>query len=92
MSENTAVVTKKEPGMASLVIVLFAISAITALVLGLVNMVTAPQIAINTQKKTDEEKLRKRNTNSSLNSAHQYGTTFDVSWVRYTKIDENTNI
>ena len=34
MSENTAVVTKKEPGMASLVIVLFAISAITALVLG----------------------------------------------------------
>ena len=56
MSENTAVVTKKEPGMASLVIVLFAISAITALVLGLVNMVTAPQIAINTQKKTDEAK------------------------------------
>ena len=58
MSENTAVVTKKEPGMASLVIVLFAISAITALVLGLVNMVTAPQIAINTQKKTDEAKAR----------------------------------
>ena len=56
MSENTAVVTKKEPGMASLVIVLFAISAFTALVLGLVNMVTAPQIAINTQKKTDEAK------------------------------------
>ena len=60
MSENTAVVTKKEPGMASLVIVLFAISAITALVLGLVNMVTAPQIAINTQKKTDEANVKVR--------------------------------
>lgn len=36
----------------------------------------------------DVKKLRKRNSNSSVNSAHQYGTTFDVSWVRYTKIDE----
>lgn len=36
----------------------------------------------------DVSKLRKRNINSSANSAHQYGTTFDVSWVRYTKIDE----
>lgn len=36
----------------------------------------------------DVSKLRKRNGNSSANSAHQYGTTFDVSWVRYTKIKE----
>lgn len=36
----------------------------------------------------DVSKLRKRNLNSSANSAHQYGTTFDVSWVRYTKIKE----
>lgn len=36
----------------------------------------------------DVKKLKKRNSNSSVNSAHQYGTTFDVSWVRYTKIDE----
>jgi len=36
----------------------------------------------------DVSKLRKRNINSSANSAHQYGTTFDVSWVRYTKIKE----
>lgn len=36
----------------------------------------------------DVSKLRKRNVNSSANSAHQYGTTFDVSWVRYTKIKE----
>ncbi len=36
----------------------------------------------------DVKKLRKRNYNSSLNSAHQYGTTFDVSWARYVKVDE----
>ena len=54
MSETAAVTKKKEPGMAQLVIVLFAISAITALLLGLVNMITAPQIAINNQKKTDD--------------------------------------
>ena len=36
----------------------------------------------------DVTKLRKRNVNSSANPAHQYGTTFDVSWVRYTKIKE----
>ena len=54
MSETAAVTQKKEPGMAQLVIVLFAISAITALLLGLVNMITAPQIAINNQKKTDD--------------------------------------
>ncbi|WP_085537754.1 DUF5715 family protein [Massilibacteroides vaginae] len=36
----------------------------------------------------DVSKLRKRNGNSSANSAHQYGTTFDISWVRYTKIKE----
>lgn len=36
-----------------------------------------------TRTVADVKKLRKRNTNSSRNSAHQYGTTFDVSWVRY---------
>lgn len=51
MSETA--VRKKEPGMAQLVIVLFAISAITALLLGLVNMVTAPAIADNNLKKTN---------------------------------------
>ena len=38
---------KKEPGMAQLVLVLFALSAITALLLGLTNVVTAPAIAAN---------------------------------------------
>lgn len=47
---------KKEPGMAQLVIVLFAISAITALLLGLMNMITAPAIAANNEKKTNEAK------------------------------------
>ena len=54
MSETVTAVKKKEPGMAQLVIVLFAISAITALLLGLVNMVTAPAIAANNLKKTNE--------------------------------------
>ena len=40
----------------------------------------------------DVKKLRKRNSNSSKNSAHQYGTTFDVSWVRYAKVDEKDTL
>ena len=39
--------TKKEPGMAQLVIVLLVISAVVALLLGIVNMITAPAIAAN---------------------------------------------
>ncbi len=35
----------------------------------------------------DIRDLRTKNINSSENSAHLYGTTFDISWVRYTKID-----
>lgn len=41
---------KKEPGMASLVIVLALICLVVAALLGLVNQVTAPAIAANTQK------------------------------------------
>lgn len=51
MSET--VVKKKEPGMMQLVLVLFSISAITALLLGLANMVTAPAIAANEKAKKD---------------------------------------
>ena len=40
----------------------------------------------------DVKKLKKRNTNSSVNSTHQYGTTFDISWVRYTKVDESDTL
>lgn len=40
----------------------------------------------------DVKNLRKRNTNSSENSAHRYGTTFDVSWARYIKVDESDTL
>lgn len=40
----------------------------------------------------DVKKLKRRNSNSSANSAHRYGTTFDVSWVRYTKVDEKDTL
>ncbi len=52
MSE--AVTKKKEAGMATLVIVLFAICAVTALLLGLTNEVTKPYIAANNEKTTQE--------------------------------------
>lgn len=35
--------------------------------------------------KNDVKKLRKGNTNASLNSAHFYGTTFDISYNRFSK-------
>lgn len=38
--------------------------------------------------KDDVTKLRKRNGNASENSAHFYGTTFDVSWKRFKKIED----
>lgn len=41
----------------------------------------------------DVKKLSRRNGNASDNSVHRYGTTFDISWVRYEKIntlDERT--
>ncbi len=31
--------------------------------------------------------LRRRNSNASDSSAHQYGTTFDISYVKYTPVD-----
>lgn len=40
----------------------------------------------------DVKKLKKRNLNASANSTHQYGTTFDISWARYTKIDEKDTL
>ena len=40
----------------------------------------------------DVKKFGKRNLNASRNSAHRYGTTFDVSWARYTKVDESDTL
>ena len=36
----------------------------------------------------DVAALRKRNTNASENSTHRYGTTFDLSYWRYVKVEE----
>lgn len=37
--------------------------------------------------KNDVKRLRRRNGNASLNSAHFYGTTFDISYRRFKKIE-----
>lgn len=36
----------------------------------------------------DVKRLRRRNGNASENSAHFYGTTFDVSWKRFQKVED----
>lgn len=38
--------------------------------------------------KDDVKRLRRQNGNASLNSAHFYGTTFDVSWKRFRKVED----
>lgn len=38
--------------------------------------------------KDDAKRLRKSNSNSSLNSCHFYGTTFDISWKRFVKVED----
>lgn len=53
MSES-AVITKKEPGMGQLALILFAISAVCALLLGLVNMITVGPIKQAQQEKTNK--------------------------------------
>lgn len=36
----------------------------------------------------DVKRLRKRNINASDNSAHAHGTTFDVSWKRFSRVED----
>lgn len=36
----------------------------------------------------DVHRLRRRNVNASENSAHFYGTTFDISWKRFQKVED----
>lgn len=45
-----------------------------------------------TRTREDIRHLRKRNVNSTENSAHMYGTTFDISWSRYVKCDEKDTL
>lgn len=40
-----------------------------------------------TRTNDDIRSLTKRNINASDNSAHRYGTTFDISWKRFDKVD-----
>lgn len=48
------------------------------------------QIVITSVLRTEDDvkRLRRRNINASKNSAHFYGTTFDVSWKRFKKIED----
>ncbi|MEG1544723.1 MAG: DUF5715 family protein [Tannerellaceae bacterium] len=39
--------------------------------------------------KEDVKRLRRRNGNASENSAHFFGTTFDVSWKRFAKVEDS---
>lgn len=39
------------------------------------------------RSKEDIDKLHKKNTNSSVNSAHLYGTTFDIAYWRFEQVD-----
>lgn len=36
----------------------------------------------------DVKRLRKKNSNASMNSCHFYGTTFDLSWKRFEKVED----
>lgn len=51
------------------------------------------QIVITSVLRTEDDvkRLRRRNINASKNSAHFYGTTFDVSWKRFKKLKMRTD-
>ena len=38
--------------------------------------------------KDDVKRLRRSNGNASMNSCHFYGTTFDISWKRFRKVED----
>lgn len=48
------------------------------------------QIVVTSVLRTrdDVKRLRRRNGNASENSCHFYGTTFDVSWKRFKKVED----
>jgi len=43
-----------------------------------------------TRTNEDITSLTKRNINASDNSAHRYGTTFDISWKRFSQVDADS--
>ncbi|MBQ5751121.1 MAG: hypothetical protein IIV86_07320 [Bacteroidaceae bacterium] len=50
------------------------------------------QIIVTSLLRTDDSirRLRRRNSNASKNSAHRYGTTFDISYIHYNRTDSAT--
>ncbi|MBR3951634.1 MAG: hypothetical protein IKJ79_07030 [Bacteroidaceae bacterium] len=52
------------------------------------------QIIVTSLLRTDDSirRLRRRNSNASKNSAHRYGTTFDISYIHYNRTDSATYI
>lgn len=46
-----------------------------------------PIITSITRTDDDVTGLSKKNRNASENSAHRYGTTFDIAWTRFDKVD-----
>lgn len=48
-----------------------------------------PVITSVTRTEEDVRKLRRGNGNASENSTHRYGTTVDISWKRFDKVDPN---
>ncbi|MDL2222944.1 DUF5715 family protein [Bacteroidales bacterium OttesenSCG-928-M11] len=49
-----------------------------------------PIVTSITRTLEDVKKLTKQNINASENSAHSYGTTFDISWMRFNKCEESS--
>jgi hypothetical protein len=45
-----------------------------------------------TRTQEDVKRLRRKNGNSTENSTHTYGTTFDISWRRFMKADEKDTL
>lgn len=50
------------------------------------------QIIVTSLLRTDDSirRLRRRNSNASENSAHRYGTTFDISYIHYNHTDSSS--
>lgn len=48
------------------------------------------RIVVTSVLRTEEDvkRLRRRNVNASKNSCHAYGTTFDISWKRFVKVED----
>lgn len=50
------------------------------------------QIVVTSLLRTDKSirRLRRRNSNASANSAHRFGTTFDISYIKYNRTDSTS--